>query len=343
MKITYYVHDLSFPLVEGVRKQAWWMALEMKKRGHPVEIVTTSSKKGMEIREGIPIRYGNPLSISSVNTGVMHYISHPSPLILPLLIRTKARTRIMTFFDGGLNGFWKRSWYSFLSKVILRKIDIITLQTNYQQRLMTNTKLRQIPRKIIPPLFPKYIKRKLLKPNQNNFNLLFMSHLSQSKGILDVLRSFEIVRARIKGIQLILCDSGIRKNSKIRTLIQKLNRDDILIKGKVNPEEELAKATVYLYPVREAQETFSVPLSLIEASQMGTPYLSTTVGGIPEYFPKKALVPPSHPALLAEKIISVIKSNPNQNRRVFETKYSHPERNNQKVIEQFIKIYEGKA
>ena len=110
MKITYYVHDLEFPLREGVRKQAWWLAQAMKQKGHYVEIVSTSKRNETLFKDGIKITYGGPFSIRKVKTDIMHYISHPSPLILPLLLYTRASKKIMTMFDGYLNGFRKKPW-----------------------------------------------------------------------------------------------------------------------------------------------------------------------------------------------------------------------------------------
>ncbi|HLC20179.1 MAG TPA: hypothetical protein VJK72_04630, partial [Candidatus Nanoarchaeia archaeon] len=91
MKIVYYVHDLEFPLREGVRKQAWWLATAMKQRGHDVSIVSTSSKRRDFIeKEGVQITYGSPLSFRKVKADVIHYISHPTPLILPMLASAQA-------------------------------------------------------------------------------------------------------------------------------------------------------------------------------------------------------------------------------------------------------------
>ena len=63
MKIIYYVHDLHFPLLEGIRKQAWWLAKAMQKEGHEVEIISTAPVNKKIIKEGIPIVYTKPWRI----------------------------------------------------------------------------------------------------------------------------------------------------------------------------------------------------------------------------------------------------------------------------------------
>ena len=306
MKITYYVHDLSFPVVEGVRKQAWWMAQEMQKQGHNVTILSTGHKKRKITKGGITIIYGNPVQIAleAPKADVMHYISHPSPLLLPLLLLVNARRQIMTLFDGNLNGFWKRGWDILLSKVVKRNVSLLTVQTEHQRRILQKTRVRDLNTTVIPPLIPHFTSsaEKSTQPT-----LLFMSHLSAFKGIGEVLRAFEIVRENIPNIKLVICDSGIRKNNKYYQYINRINRGDIILKGKVNPEEELSKAWIYLYPVQTSQETFSVPLSLIEAHQIGTPFISTDVGGIAEYFPHSHLIERGNATQLADKIRDYIK------------------------------------
>ena len=61
--------------------------------------------------------------------------------------------------------------------------------------------------------------------------------------------------------------------------------------------------------MKSAKETFSVPLSLIEAIQVGTPYITTNVGGILEYFDELHAVVAGDVDELAKKIKEFI-SNP---------------------------------
>ncbi len=299
MKITYYVHDLSFPLVEGIRKQAWLLAQEMKKLGHTVEIISTSKRKGTDVKEGIVIRYDSSWGISDCQTDVLHYLSHPTPLIVPLLLRAKAKKQIMTIFGGELHHFWKRSWDGVVSRLVKKNVSLIILQTHYQQKLLEKTRLRNIPTVLLPPLIPM-VKRSAERTAQPS--LLFMSHLSPYKGISEVLSAFEMLRKDFFGIQLVIADSGIRRDEHIYQKITEMNRGDITLKKEVDPAEELSKTWVYLYPIQSAHETFSVPLSFIEALQVGTPYIGTAVGGIPEYFPAEHLVTPANVPELVEKI-----------------------------------------
>lgn len=333
MKIVYYVHDLHFPLREGIRKQAWWLAQAMQQEGHMVEILSTSSKirrAGRIIREGIPINYIKPWRPKRISADIIHYFIHPTPIIVPFLLLAKTKAQIMTVQDGALNWCWKRIWWPFLSPLINAKIDTITVQTEYQKNLLQKTNLN-LPTVKIDPLLPKLKKKR--KNNQRNKipTLLFMSHLHPSKGIREVLKAFTIVRQKIPKIQLIIADSGITINKTTYRYIQKINQGDIVLKNTVVPEEELSKTWVYLYPINTARETFSVPLSLLEAIQIKTPYISTTVGGIPEYFDSRALVPPRNPEFLAEKILEFIRKP-----KVYPLK---KEIKNEEVIRKHLQLY----
>jgi len=327
MKITYYVHDLKFPLTEGYRKEAWFLAKESRKKGYEVEILSTSKKNEVLMKEGIKITYGSVFKISKCNADVIHYISQPSPLILPLLLRAKAKKQIMTIFGGHLNSFWERPWDFFISKLVNKKISILTVQTDFQMQLLGETKLN-IETKKIPPLISDF---KRDGSRDKDPSILFMTHMNELKGINDVIDAFLLTRDQIKGLKLVIADSGMTKNSKIKDRLVKINKGDIILKKIVDPQKELSKTWVYVYPLQTARETFSVPLSLIEAIQIKTPYISTNVGGIPEYFDDRCLVPPKDPNAIADKIKEFI-AKPD----VFGLK---KEINNKEVAKEYMGLY----
>ena len=326
MRITYYVHDLEFPLREGVRKQAWWLAQAMKKRGHDVSIVSTSHRRGTVVVEGIPITYGNIFGICRIQTDVLHYISHPSPLILPSLLFARAKVSVMTMFDGELNGFFKRPWAFALSLLVTKKIKKITLQTQYQKRALEKTRVR-VPVMLVDPIIPM-LQRKGRRSKHPS--LLFMSHLYPSKGIAETLEAYRLARKEIPELTLTVANSAIRHYGE---KMRELNEDDVDVKRIVDPATELSKAWVYLYPILEAQETFSVPLSLIEAIQVRTPWISTRVGGIADYFDGKCLVAPGSAAELKDKIIEFV-------RRPYVGRLKR-KISNERVIAHFEEIYES--
>ncbi len=328
MRITYYVHDLTFPLREGVRKQAWWLAQAMKKRGHDVSIVCTSSQRKKIIVEGIPIAYGSALGIASLQTDVIHYISHPTPLIIPLLLRARARKQVMTLFDGYLNGFWKRPWSGLVSRLVSKKVHSITLQTEYQKKLFTSAKIDAHVH-TIPPIIPSF-KRKGKKSKKAS--LLFMTHLHPLKGIYEVLGAYDFLAPQFPGLVLTIANSGITHHSAVLQEIRRRDDKNIILKTVVDPAEELSHAWVYLYPIQSAQETFSVPLSLIESIQVKTPWISCDVGGLREYFDAPFLLPVHDVHALAACVARVLRK-PSVGKLLKNI-------NNKKTIRAFEELYE---
>src|SRR3990167_5059882 len=99
MKIIYYVHDLHFPLREGIRKQAWWLAQAMQKEGHQVEILSTATTNKKIIKEGIIITYTKLWRIKAarkLSADVIHYLIHPTPMIVPFMLLAKAKAQYLT-------------------------------------------------------------------------------------------------------------------------------------------------------------------------------------------------------------------------------------------------------
>jgi len=303
MNIVYYVHDLHFPLREGVRKQAWWLAQAMKNEGHDVEIVCTSHKKEKKIIENIPITYGSALGIARVRADVMHYISHPTPLILPLLARARTKKNILTMFDGYLNGFWTRLWNRFVTEMVNKHVDAITLQTDFQIGLLRKTSVRR-PVVKIPPIISELTRR---GKRSKQPSLLFMSHLHPNKGIEEVLATYRLIRNTLPGATLTIADSGVTLHRDMVMKLRRMHDSSIILRKIVDPAEELSRAWVYLYPLRHPQETFSVPLSLIESMCVGTPWIASAVGGLSEWFDSRALVPAGDVHAIQEKTLAFIK------------------------------------
>lgn len=340
-KICYYVHDLNFPIVEGIRKEAWFLAKSFQGKGYDITILSTSNKKMIIKKDGIRIIYGNLFDISkhAYDVDVLHIISHPTVFVFPLLSRTKAKKIIVTCFDGELAKFWERPWY-FLSKYLSKRINVFTVQTKYQKKIVEKF-LPRIKTMIIPPMIPNF---KQTKKKSKTPRILFMSYFGEKKGFYDLLKACKHLHN--ENIGLVLADSQLKRRApgihkKIND-IKKKCKLKIVLKGVVNPEDELSKSWIYVYPIQTPLDSFSIPISLFEAYQTNTLFLVSNVGGINEYVDENYLFEPKNVKELA-KILGYYLNQFSENRdktiKKLKKEAFKIEVNNDTIAKQFESIY----
>jgi glycosyltransferase involved in cell wall biosynthesis len=322
--------DLRFPLAEGLRKQAWWLAQALNDK-YQVTVYARGSGLGKRERvvEGIKI-IDLPRWRYWIAADIIHVVGCPNPDMAVLLRRSRCKKLFVSIFDGALCRFWE-SWFSRLAlKDLKRSASRIFVQTRHQQAIAERFFAPgQVA--ILPPLIP-HLKRK--GPKAKRPTLLFMSHLSPHKGIHEVLKAYADLIAKGGKMTLVIADSGVHQRPKdidARIRMINLQGGNIVLKGVVDPAVELSKAWLYLYPVRSEHNTFSVPLSLVEAAQAGTPFVSSDVAGISEYFEREFLVHELSAQALTQKIIALLRSRQRPKLKI--------PINNEKTIAELVRQY----
>lgn len=284
MKITIFSPKMSFPLREGIQKQAWETAKHFKQKGHEVQVIMVGKKQTQTI-QGIKVIQTSWLATLNINTDILHYFMHPTPLILPSLF-CKAKKRIISAYDGALSEYWKKWWSKPLLYLMKNKITTVIVQTEYQKKLIP------LPTIILPPIIPDF------KPlqKQNKRTILFMSSPHPKKGIIQALEAFK----KVKNAKLTIANSKPEAQNYVERITQGI--PNITLKTIINPEQELHKANVYFYPYQEIADTFSVPISLIEAIQTKTPFVAPKFPTTQEYFEEEFLTNPQDTNKMAEKL-----------------------------------------
>ena len=147
-------------------------------------------------------------------------------------------------------------------------------------------------RPAIIPILPN-IKVDSTFKRSSNPSLLYMGHLSYFKGVDTIILAFKKLIKEIPDLTLIIANNSIRGDKELIDEVSMLKKKypaNIIIKGIVDPIEELSRAWVYLYPFKDAIGTMAYALSLYEAEQCKTPYIACNVGANKEFFNNDYLI-----------------------------------------------------
>lgn len=161
----------------------------------------------------------------------------------------------------------------------------------------------------------------------DEFTILYLGNLTKTKGIDIVLDALNIVKKQfpdtklISGIELTHSSTDVRK----KEILNKINRYNLMQKiielGLIpNVEKIMDAADVVVAPFQNTYEVADYPLVVLESMAVGTPVITTRVGGIPELIKSGEngiLINPDDPTALAEEIVNLI-NNPRKHREIGE-------------------------
>ncbi|MGN0690490.1 MAG: glycosyltransferase family 4 protein [Oscillospiraceae bacterium] len=144
--------------------------------------------------------------------------------------------------------------------------------------------------------------------------ILYVGAIDPRKGLVDIIRSFNIVKDKGNNKDLKLVFSGnYKKDSPLLNdfnseLLSSKYKNDIIITGYVTDEQKralLSSAEVFLFP--SEYEGFGLPV--LEAMACGAPVITTNISSLPEVGGDAVLyVSPNQPEELAEQICKFIDS-----------------------------------
>jgi len=339
-----YPGYIDLPLREGIHKQVLWLAAALSEdfdvhvvcmKRHPLLSQKTHCKK----HEDISIQYVPLLKLINIKTDVLHILqSTPSLLSTTILIFSRYKRSFMSFFGGGLVPYLAQNRsirFKVIKHVITKKTNCLFIQTRHQESAMKN---HFNSYKLVAPLMPESFSQTESKTEKPS--LLFMSQLTRHKNALILFHAFKELQIKYPDIILTIADSNlnkIKKNSSYETHLKKLICDlkNVILKDIVNPQEELSKAWIYVYPFVSADGTFSVPLSLYEAYKTNTFFVSSNVGGVGEFFNCDFLINPNVEKELTQKLSFILENYKQLSCEMLLTKSF----NNKDVIQQIKQIY----
>jgi len=310
MKIT-FVTPFFYPVMGGAENHVFYLAQELIKKGHEVEVFTSDLdrkgkiKESEETHQGIKIRrfktwfrigdFGSffpgifkAIKESDSDIIHMHCYRHPfnsaafstkKPVILtphypnyPKELRKKYINLLIALFDR------------LIGKPVLKRCNKILVITEIEREWLKE-KFHVPQEKIIllPNGIPhSYLKKRNPATFKKKFNLsnkpiiLCLSRLHKSKGFDRVVMAagnFPQARFVLAGI-----DGGFR--AELETLVKQLNLSNVSFTGELTEEEKLqayAAATIFIHPSHF--EGFGIVV--LEAFSQETCVLSSNKGGLP--------------------------------------------------------------
>ena len=167
--------------------------------------------------------------------------------------------------------------------------------------------------------------RSALNINDDEFVILYLGNLTKTKGIDMILDAMSMVKNRYSNIRLLsgieLTHSGTDKRKKeISSKIKTYNlAQNIIELGLItNVEKVMDAADVVVAPFQNTYEVADYPLTILESMAVGTPVITTTVGGIPEIInngENGILINPDDSLALSREITNLI-DNPIKRREI---------------------------
>jgi len=128
----------------------------------------------------------------------------------------------------------------------------------------------------------QHILEKIHKKNKY-FTILFLARIEKDKGIIETLKTYQILKEKFNSIQLIIAGEGSCLN-KAKDFSIKNNLQDIIFTGYVSGPKKIKifmESDVYLFPTTYGE---GMPISLLEAMAFGLPIITRPMGGIKDFF-----------------------------------------------------------
>jgi len=332
---------------DGGINVAYNLALNMAKRGHEINVFTTSIdfRDTIERYDNITIyRYGTNFRIASGNFSfnlflkpIRHKVdilhTHVGNPIADLagyayVKRNKNIPFIITYHgDGqeGIGSFIRNTSVFFYNKYLLDKVlsraDIIISPSEYyidESRFLGEyrDKIVAIPNGINVedfniPLSKEECRRKLGLPLDKDI-ILFVGSLTPYKGPEVLVKAMQKIAKEVPDTELVFVGSG-KMRDELGKLAEKIGIKNNLkftgfVKERLKPLYYKA-ADIFVLPSIMSTESFGIVN--LEAMACGVPIVASEIGGVPDVVKdgeNGLLVPPRDPNALADAIIYLLEN-----------------------------------
>ena len=309
MKIT-FISPFFYPVMGGAENHIYYLAQELLKQGHEVEVFTSDLDRKSRISQkeefyhGIRIkrfrawfRFGDFGSffpgvfkaVRNSDSDIFHFhiYRHPFNMAAFLVKKPCLLTPHYPNYPKELRKLhirWLLALFDFfLGKKVLRRFKkILTITEVESQWLKEEFRVPEEKLALLPNGIPKnYLKRRnpaqfKTKFNLNNPMALCLSRLHKSKGFDQVVK----IASEFPNIHFVLAgvDGGFKR--ELEALAKALGLSNLIFTGEISEEEKLqafSAADIFIHPSH--YEGFGIVV--LEAFSQETAVLTSNQGGLP--------------------------------------------------------------
>lgn len=220
------------------------------------------------------------------NFDILHTHGYKGDILLGFIPRTLRRLPLVSTLHGWTSAghLSKRLIYEYIDSLALKYVDAICMvnksMLSHKWLRSLKTRIHIIPNGISPLLSDKIdeVEDDITKFCNKGFTVVSIGRLSKEKGYHNLIEAFGLFLNDVKDARLLIIGEGAER----RHLEYKINKmgigDKVLLPGYRNQAwRYLTHCKVFVL----SSLTEGLPMTLLEAMQVGIPVIATTVGGIP--------------------------------------------------------------
>jgi phosphatidylinositol alpha-mannosyltransferase len=294
-------YDFSSP--GGVRDHVRFLADALQVLGHETRIFAPSSRKEVDTNGSDFYRIGSPIAIPANASvarislsfhlanrvaaivererfDVLHFHEPLMPALPMTMLRMSPAANVGTFHAfsrSNVGYYYGRPLLQPYLAHLHRGIAV-----SEPARAFFNKYFPQFPLRVVPNGVNIEVYRPGLSPirhlRDERVNVLFVGRLEKRKGLSDLLRGYEFLRARVQNTRLIIVGDGPLRG-RVESFISKHRLKDVVTSGYV-PDSVLPRyyssADIFCAPAT-GRESFGIVL--LEAMAAGLPVVATEVPG----------------------------------------------------------------
>ncbi len=297
------VSPYDFASPGGVTDHVRNLARQFRHLGHEARIFAPSSRADIDFDTPDFYRIGSPISIP-VNESVaritlsfhladrvagiveregfdvLHFHEPLMPALPMTMLRMSTTTNVGTFhaFSRSNLGYYygRRLLQPYLDH-LHRGIAVSEPARTFFNRYFPDYPLRIIPNGVDTDTFKPGLSP-IRHLRDENVNVLFVGRLEKRKGLGDLLRGYEFMKARVRNSRLIVVGDGPLRG-QVESFVSRRRLSDVVLAGYV-PDSVLPRyynsADVFCAPATGAE---SFGIVLLEAMASGLPVVATEVPG----------------------------------------------------------------